>query len=472
LNVSDGIITIPISKDEYILVNTYTGAVDSVDGDVVRVLGEIRREGTLRSTKISKNIIDRFVQRGYLTEHTFEEDMSALEELFRANYDHQQKCKNHRVVVTYDCNLRCKYCYEARLKDHGSRWLQRVFTEDQVVALFDAVSYLDSNCDMKYRMITLYGGEPFLPQNIEIVKYLMRKGMKRGYRFFAVTNGVSLKDYASELKKEGLDGVQITLDGLREVHDKRRFKADGTGTFDEIVQSIEEARKVGLRTIALRITFDPSNFHELTSLLEFMVGRGWDQDKSLMIYLAKVWESPGSEYSSIMPWDEAVLSMIKLVASNERFQFLVRGLTDINPIGKLFFTGQWYPLFHGCEATCNCVFYDPYGDMYACWEAIGQKEHVIGRFLPRVKFNENHKLWLERNVFSMPVCRKCKYKALCGGGCAIRAYYKTGSLMSPNCLGIQNYIDKYIASLYRVSRKMKKAQSRSLSLSVHRLQPR
>jgi len=472
VRVSSGVVSVPVSSHEFIVVNTYTGAVDLVDQDVITLLEEIAKRGGIPLSESDKSALKTLITRGYVTDISIEDEINTLEELFQRSFKATQRCKLHRIIVTYDCDLRCKYCYEMHLRKRSLPWLRKTLTENEIDLLFDAVSYLDSNCDMKYRMITLYGGEPFLPQNIEIVKYLMRKGMKRGYRFFAVTNGVSLKDYASELKKEGLDGVQITLDGLREVHDKRRFKADGTGTFDEIVQSIEEARKVGLRTIALRITFDPSNFHELTSLLEFMVGRGWDQDKSLMIYLAKVWESPGSEYSSIMPWDEAVLSMIKLVASNERFQFLVRGLTDINPIGKLFFTGQWYPLFHGCEATCNCVFYDPYGDMYACWEAIGQKEHVIGRFLPRVKFNENHKLWLERNVFSMPVCRKCKYKALCGGGCAIRAYYKTGSLMSPNCLGIQNYIDKYIASLYRVSRKMKKAQSRSLSLSVHRLQPR
>jgi uncharacterized protein len=460
-------LTIPISEDEYILVNTHTGAVDSVDRSVVEFLENVARDGKAVPASGDEENVSILSKRGYLTEKTVEEEMNSLEELFRLHFENVRKCKNHKLIVTYNCNLRCKYCYETNLKEHGSNWLERAFNEQEVDAVYNIITTLDAKCEQKTKIITLYGGEPLLPQNMQVVMYIMQKGLKLGYRFRAITNGVSLREYAPDLKKEGLDKVQVTLDGLGEIHDKRRCKADGTGTFDEIVEGIDEARKAGIM-INLRITLDPSNFDNVKSLLDFIVDRGWHQDKNVAPYLAKVWDQPRSEYSPIMPWDEAVLKMIDLVASSRDFRFLVRGLTSVNSLGRLFFSNEWYPHFYCCEANSNSIFYDPHGNMYTCWESVGQEEHSIGKFRPKIEFNENSKLWLSRNIFNVSACRSCKYATLCGGGCPIRAYYKTGSIMSPNCEGIQKYIDTYITMLYKISTDMKRETPQTPQIqSVH-----
>jgi len=453
VRVSSGVVSVPVSSHEFIVVNTYTGAVDLVDQDVITLLEEIAKRGGIPLSESDKSALKTLITRGYVTDISIEDEINTLEELFQRSFKATQRCKLHRIIVTYDCDLRCKYCYEMHLRKRSLPWLRKTLTENEIDLLFDAVSYLDSNCDMKYRMITLYGGEPFLPQNIEIVKYLMRKGMKRGYRFFAVTNGVSLKDYASELKKEGLDGVQITLDGLREVHDKRRFKADGTGTFDEIVQSIEEARKVGFETISLRLMVDRENVDKINDLVNFVIDKGWNQDKRIMTHLANVFKNSHFDYSPSIPWEEGVINIINILSQNESLHFLIKSVIKSNPIGTLFMTGEWLPKFFYCDANCNQFFYDSHGDIYTCWKAVGKGEQAVGRFLPALRFDARYRAWIQRNVLSMPTCRTCRYLTLCGGGCTIEAYEKTGSIMSPNCMGIRDFFDRYVSSIYRLSKR-------------------
>lgn len=41
-------------------------------------------------------------------------------------------------------------------------------------------------------VITLYGGEPLLAENKDIVTYIVEEGVKRGYKFEAITNGYDL----------------------------------------------------------------------------------------------------------------------------------------------------------------------------------------------------------------------------------------------------------------------------------------
>ncbi|MCM1236362.1 MAG: hypothetical protein NC124_11505 [Clostridium sp.] len=54
-----------------------------------------------------------------------------------------------------------------------------------------------------------------------------------------VTNGYFLtKDVAQKLAKLKVSSLQVTIDGPKHVHDKRRVLAGGEGTFDKIIQKL------------------------------------------------------------------------------------------------------------------------------------------------------------------------------------------------------------------------------------------
>jgi len=63
-----------------------------------------------------------------------------------------------------------------------------------------------------------------------------------------------------------------------------------------------------------------------------------------------------------------------------------------------------------CGAHDRMYIFDPFGDIYACWERTGDREVRIGSVTPEgdVLFRTDPlKLWHGRTVASNPVCRRC-----------------------------------------------------------------
>lgn len=93
--------------------------------------------------------------------------------------------------------------------------------------------------------------------------------------------------------------------------------------------------------------------------------------------------------------------------------FKGKGLLDLKPIF--------------CGAQTGMVIFDPFGDLYTCWEVVGSDRYRVGTYSDIVRF-DNPRLdeWYNRNVSKVTSCSKCKYSFFCGGGCAAHAYAKHG----------------------------------------------
>lgn len=90
------------------------------------------------------------------------------------------------------------------------------------------------------------------------------------YRAGMISNGYLLtKQMAQKLKEEGrIRNVQITLDGIKEIHDLNRPLANGQGTFDAILQNIRDI--IDILDISVRINVSKENFSELFKLLDLL----------------------------------------------------------------------------------------------------------------------------------------------------------------------------------------------------------
>ncbi len=79
--------------------------------------------------------------------------------------------------------------------------------------------------------------------------------------------------------------------------------------------------------------------------------------------------------------------------------------------------------------------FDAHGDIYTCWNSVGEPIGKVGRYLPQLIFDhEALGQWYERTIMSIPECVACKYTLLCGGECAQHADHDpTGNLKSPYC---------------------------------------
>ena len=89
---------------------------------------------------------------------------------------------------------------------------------------------------------------------------------KRGIEMVCVTNGYDLDKYIDLIKEVKFDFIQVTVDGPKQVHDKRRILAGGQGSYDRIMKNVELALKAGIR-IHLRTNINRSNLESSMELV-------------------------------------------------------------------------------------------------------------------------------------------------------------------------------------------------------------
>lgn len=138
-----------------------------------------------------------------------------------------------RISVTDRCNLRCCYCMPEGVQDVG---LKNILTFEEIWEI------VRTGVSLGITHIRITGGEP-----------LVRKGcvdLIRGIReipgvetITMTTNGVLLGNYGKQLKKAGVDGVNISLDTL---DPEEFYKITGKRELQEVLAGIRAVKTAGL----------------------------------------------------------------------------------------------------------------------------------------------------------------------------------------------------------------------------------
>ena len=144
-----------------------------------------------------------------------------------------------RISLTDRCNLRCKYC----MPEDGIAKCDH----DEVLSLEEIYKIIVEFVEIGVDKIRFTGGEPLVRKGI--VDLISKVSKLEGVREIAMTtNGILLKDMASDLKKAGLNRVNISLDTL----DREKYKKiTRGGDLDKTLEGIKEAKRVGLTPIKI-----------------------------------------------------------------------------------------------------------------------------------------------------------------------------------------------------------------------------
>lgn len=146
-----------------------------------------------------------------------------------------------RVSVTDLCNMRCKYC----MPEGGieKRPHDEILTFEEIDLLVERL------VNMGINKVRITGGEPLVRR--DIIELLQRIGRHPQITDFALTtNGVLLKKYAREIKEAGVNRINVSLDSLNP--EKFESMTRG-GKFEQVLEGIEEALKVGLTPIKINV---------------------------------------------------------------------------------------------------------------------------------------------------------------------------------------------------------------------------
>ena len=458
MRASDYTIIVDLPEDgQSLLVHGYTGAFDVVQPHVAEFLREMASPGKPfdAPSTISPDSLATLQHRGYLTDMTPAEEQThvlRLAEILQKR--HRRQSPSFLIIPTYDCNLRCIYCYEKLLRRNGRAWLETRITSDQIDAAFAAMRELRAQAahQPKVRAITLYGGEPLLASNRELIEYIVARGREEGYVFGAITNGVELNQFLHLVGPEGIRTLQITLDGPPEAHDRRRVRADGSGSFAAIKTNIDAALSAGAE-VSVRMNVDRKNVAVMKALSRLTDEYGWSQRKNFSAYISAVHDAYyGDPADELLIGDLQAAYLCELSAHPELDRIMDPARVLQKQLsGTLFARG--FPPFRPsfCGSNAGMYLFDPFGDLYPCWDVVGRTEYKIGSFFPDgLRLDPDaQRPWLTRTIAQIPECRTCPYALFCGGGCTSQAHQVHGRFDAPVCHDFIEQFNLILPTLYR-----------------------
>ncbi|HEX3525453.1 MAG TPA: radical SAM protein [Thermoanaerobaculia bacterium] len=481
LRTSSFTIFVNLSENEHeaLLVHGYTGAYDKVSRPIADFLrsrggktaakplyGSWSEEpGTREPAEAPPDtVIDHLYAQGYLTELSQEQEEAFFERLAtRLHQRARQQPPSYIFMPTYDCNLRCSYCYQDHMRsDCSLHHLLRAMKRPMVDRIFAALPKIEAlhggeQGARRRRSFGFFGGEPLLAANRPIVEYILARALEMGEAdVWAVSNGTELGAYRGLLGQAGISMVQITLDGTPRQHDQRRIYADGSGSFEKIAAGIDVTLEQGA-AVSLRINVDRNNLEDLPAVARELEARGWASHPCFSAYTSPV--RAGNEKTdprgTLSTWD-LDRELTRMRTEHPEIEILSRPDEGLRVRARRIFDvgGEILPSLRPsfCGAHDRMYIFDPFGDIYACWERTGDPEVRIGQVLPggEVELREEQlAIWRERTVASNPVCRRCRYALHCGGGCAVLALGRNGSFNSNYCDGFAARFKASLAESYR-----------------------
>ena len=326
------------------------------------------------------------------------------------------------------CNLTCKHCYSIS----ADRDFEGELNTDEVFSVMDDLK------SFHVPVLILSGGEPLLRPDIFEIS---RRAKDMGFYVGLSTNGTLIDEaMIGKIVDVGYDYVGISIDGIRETHDRFRRKE---GAFDASMHAIRLCRDHDIK-IGMRFTLTQDNAHELPELLTLMETE--DIDKFYLSHLNYAGRG------NINRKDDVVLQTTRQAmdlmfdtcwryVEEGRNKEFVTGNNDADGVYLLHWIAERFPdrvehmraklaQWGGNSSGVNIANIDNLGNVHPdtfWWD------YNLGNVRER-RFSE---IWqdtsdpLMAGLKAQPRkvkgrCGQCSYFDICGGNTRVRAYQLTG----------------------------------------------
>ncbi len=432
-------------RSSALVLNPLAGTMDVVpaaEHDLLDVIEGIAPPGGLASQDT-----EALFARGYLVADPREEEhrLAALTVID----DHDDYPVDFLLFPTFACNLKCSYCFQ------GERPPDRLLidTEHVEAAFAGMTRIVDRLRPAAVPVLYLFGGEPLLrgrrPE--QVVRLALARARGLGLRVGVITNGATLLDFAATLATGGVEFVQVTLDGPRDTHDRRRPFRNGSGSFDAIVAGAEALRGTGV-TVYVRVNLDAETIESLPAFCAFAHEAGWDRP-DLVLFVGPYRDLLCRSYALQLP-EPAMLARLFELRDRHPSLALIKtlGWPGMDYVQHYLRTGRLPgPRLAYCISSYGRFAFDASGAIYACATAAGDPDNAVGRYHPDLDLDPARLGdWRRRRFTDSKSCRQCPAGPLCGGGCTLQSRLKHGGRqpVCPEVLGnMQVILDHYFDTI-------------------------
>ena len=442
-----------LKEDTALFFNTISGAVDIMDKDSLELLNAIS------AGKIPDNennpVIDALKERKYLFDSEEEEKtfVQALYEKTRKQLLEQPL----KVVIcpTSECNLQCTYCFQNR-----SATINReagFITGEQIESIFKNLGALKKQTGAGQVHFVLFGGEPLLPGLEERIDQILSGASALKSKVTVISNAVNLESHYAKILtkyKNVISEIQVTIDGLKEIHDTRRIRKDGSGSFDTIVKSIDFLIRENIG-VNLRVNVDKENISSIDKLVYFIEEKRWLTRKHFSSYLSPVTDHKCTELRNVLSEYEILKQVQNFFKGEDLYmkKFVVAGFRSLGHIASVIepdtINIDTAPLFQYCEANNGrMLYFCSDGLVYPCGEAVFESGMEVGSYHPELVIHpEKLQEWTGRSILTIDTCRDCPVATICGGGCAFTTFKRTKSFAGMVCNRTPEILTSYLDTM-------------------------
>lgn len=334
--------------------------------------------------------------------------------------------------ITRRCDLRCAHC----LVDGGRSGPAELDT-------VEALDLVDQLAELGVRAVTFSGGEPLLRDDWPELAARVRE---RGMALRLSTNGHLLdREVLGELLRLGTEQVLVSVDGIRETHDRIRRPAEpgAASSFDRVIEALDQLAPTPIVAVVITSVMRP-NLAELPRIQDLL------RDRGVQRWIVQLAHATGRATRGTP--DRLLLApsqMEELAATLlTRTQDPVLPPQVFNSIGYMsreepVLRGSGRdldrPFWKGCHCGISTLGVEPDGGIKGCANQVGAP-FVVGNVrqepLARIWHDLARWHWLRPGLVRMRgACADCPLASLCGAGCTALAHATTGKLFdNPYCL--------------------------------------
>lgn len=230
------------------------------------------------------------------------------------------------------------------------------------------------------------------------------------------------------------------LDGTKNIHDMRRIRKNGSGTFDEIISKLHLLKKYEKKlNVVIRVNIDKINYKEVPKLLEYLKKEELD--------------SFSIDFEVVRGSTESCNDYEDNCISDSNLGQVMSELWDLNSeVESNILTYPMRKLTY-CGLDCDNNFtIDPTGNVYKCWEHVGNEKHLMGAISENgdiTGLNPKFYKWMTQSPVDSDFSGNCVYLPACGGGCRSISFDKNVDFDSSQCFKIKGVLEEEIKLFFK-----------------------
>ena len=258
-----------------------------------------------------------------------------------------------RLSVTDRCDLRCTYCMAENMTFLPRKGLLSLEELDNLCASFIARGI---------RKIRLTGGEPLVRRDLMgFIKQLSRhRDSGKLDEITLTTNGTQLIKFAAELKANGVERINVSLDSRDPVTFLRLTRR---AALNEVMRGIDAAQEAGLKIKINTVALKGTNDGEIPELMRWAHGRGMDMTLIEVMPLGEIDEDRVDQYMPLTAVRDRLGEQFTLMDTPLKTGGPARYVKVAETGGIL---GMITPLTNNFCAGCNRVRVTCTGQIYTC----------------------------------------------------------------------------------------------------------